>query len=489
MLSEPGTLRPPAAWYVIACDGDLMLRLAQDLHIGEDESGEILLSPAREDALLKVCTNGHELTLQAAAMDLTFSEAGGPPLQHITFLPGAAVRINFPRGSLLVAPDFLAGQRIEPDRIIDVVETTPPAVALSRLSEPITLVDQPALTWQPDAGSNNTEELVAILDEPEQANPHALLDCDHDIPDGVIPTLRESVTGPPAIRAPTAATTNAAAATGGNTTTGADKEIRARAPAPAARPDPQPTPAEGTSPAQVERQPAVHVKPRHGAPALLRGALAATLLLAPMIVFFDAPEQVDVGVGYADLSPDQGATTTIRSGTEGVDPAPTPSADPGEVPAATPEPGVAVTAEPASSEPVETVVGPTGTKLEPPAAAADGDGTLPATPATSHTLTDVQVARVGLLLDEAQTLFDADHIVTPLRDNAVERLIKLLAIDPTNDAGLHLMYLCAARLVEEAEAAHAAGNDYLARNLLEDVLGFHPEFEPARQLRKEWMGG
>ena len=59
-------------------------------------------------------------------------------------------------------------------------------------------------------------------------------------------------------------------------------------------------------------------------------------------------------------------------------------------------------------------------------------------------------------------------------------------MDPSNEEGLRLMYRSAVTLIEEAEAAHAAGDNFLARNLVEDVLGFHPEFDDARALLDSW---
>ena len=58
-------------WFLIACDGDLVLKLASDLMIGEDERGQTVLSPAREDALLRITCEHGCLTLQALAMDWT----------------------------------------------------------------------------------------------------------------------------------------------------------------------------------------------------------------------------------------------------------------------------------------------------------------------------------------------------------------------------------------------------------------------------------
>ncbi|MGD8830092.1 MAG: hypothetical protein PVF57_05765 [Pseudomonadales bacterium] len=485
MLSEPDTLRPPAAWYLIACDGDLMLRLAQDLYVGEDEAGDIVLSPAREDSLLKVSTDGHELTLQATAMDLTFSETGGPPLQHMTFLPGTAVRVNFPNGALLLAPDFRAGQRIEPDRTVDLVETTPPAVALSRVSEPITLIEQQALTWQPDAGGAPTDELVAILDEPlSTGSDDGLLQCDHDIPDEAIPTLREPVSGPTPIRAPAQAGADPEASGDGERVRTEVEEIRAPATPPTGR-NRNAVDAPAGATGETRQTPGIETESRRWPTlAVLGGILAAALLAAPMVLFMGERRPEGVAIDASAAAPEPGhpmiATPPVPETTE-----PAAMGEPqADQPAPIEQNGSVATPVSSDETPASPAEPQTATAGAPPTAEMATD-----TPPTTPALTDAQAARIGVLLDEAQVLYDADHIVTPVHDNAVSRLTEVLHMDPGNEAGLHLMYLSAERLVEEAQAAHAAGDDYLARNLLEDVLGFHPEFEPARKLRREWMDG
>jgi hypothetical protein len=41
-------------------------------------------------------------------------------------------------------------------------------------------------------------------------------------------------------------------------------------------------------------------------------------------------------------------------------------------------------------------------------------------------------------------------------------------------------------MLNRARAARAGGNEYAARNLVEEVLGFHPDFPEAHQLLESW---
>jgi hypothetical protein len=107
-------------------------------------------------------------------------------------------------------------------------------------------------------------------------------------------------------------------------------------------------------------------------------------------------------------------------------------------------------------------------------------------PADQAKRSEAERLLIASLLAEAKAYLKAGSIVTPVQANAVSNLTEVLSIDPSNEEGLQLMYLSAVTLIEEAETAHAAGDDYLARNLVEDVLGFHPEFDDARALLDSW---
>lgn len=470
MLSDPDTQPAPADWYLIASRGDLVLRLSQDLQIGEDGAGGIVLSPARQDALLRVSVHGSELTVQALALDWTFRDASGGTRAHQTFPTGTSVQLNFPTCSLTITPDFLAGERVVPDCVLDLRPITPPTVALTRLSEPITLVDQAAVMFQslPPIGVATTEEIAALLEATSDDDAERLLGGDHDVPDETpieIPVLHEAVIPDTPIRAPAPPSPEqpAATASGREHTTGTIDATAARA--------------AKSRPRQVSRRTRSWHRP-------LAACLAALAIVAPMALLLDDPSAPGV-------RPPQSGFLEAGQSAEPVwpeDPPPEPTL--ATLPVPTIEPTVTVSGasvgstppadrlETAATRPFEVPL-PQADQLPPeaaPAAATEGSGAL----------SDEQAVQVAALLAEAQALFDAGAIVTPVHENAVGVLIRVLTLDPTNEAGLNLMYLSAVRLVEEAEAAHAAGNDYLARNLLEDVLGFHPEFEMARKLQEDW---
>jgi hypothetical protein len=69
--------------------------------------------------------------------------------------------------------------------------------------------------------------------------------------------------------------------------------------------------------------------------------------------------------------------------------------------------------------------------------------------------------------------------------NAVRVLTEILRADPDNEAAMQLMYQCASELVAEASAARDAGDEYQARNLVEEVLAFHPSHPGALDLKKQ----
>ncbi|MGE0624118.1 MAG: hypothetical protein AB7I04_05195 [Pseudomonadales bacterium] len=464
MLSDPEAQHSPTDWYLIASRGDLVLRLAQDLQIGEDGNGGIVLSPAREDALLRISVRDGELTLQALAMDWTFCDRQGSTRQHVTFPAGSTVKMHFPTCSLVITPDFRAGERAAPDCELDLRPTTPPTVALTRLSEPITLVDQPAVTWQtlPPIGVATTEEVAALLEAGAEDAYERLLDGDHDVPDETsieIPLLQAQVPAPV------------------QEGSSGLSPIRARAVAPGPSPsDTGDATPSTTSRVTSQRQAAAGNAAAHRA---LAAVVAALVLLIPMALLLDAPEELGVHLpssGY--LEPGQVVEPLWPE-----DPPPAPVVTRRAAPAIEPTVTVSEPVIEAAPSAVGETLAAEPSPLEDPLPVADRPDE---SPAPERTLSDAEAARVAALLVEAQALYDAGAIVTPVHENAVSRLTQVLRLDPTNEAGLALMYDSALRLTEEAQAAHDAGDDYLARNLLEDVLGFHPDFEMARKLQQDW---
>lgn len=82
-------------------------------------------------------------------------------------------------------------------------------------------------------------------------------------------------------------------------------------------------------------------------------------------------------------------------------------------------------------------------------------------------------------LQEARQLLEAGVIIEPGRRNAVKLLEQILQADPANDEALQLIFECASRLLLQAQSAYAAGKEFEARNLIEEVRAFHPTHEQA----------
>jgi hypothetical protein len=96
----------------------------------------------------------------------------------------------------------------------------------------------------------------------------------------------------------------------------------------------------------------------------------------------------------------------------------------------------------------------------------------------------VLAARLAL----AQALLDSGRVTYPPKDNAVAVLVGILSTDPGNDAAMDLLGVCTNRLIDDATAARAAGDDYAARNILEEVFGFNPQHPGAHALWEAWVG-
>ncbi len=416
-------------WFLIACGGDLVLKLAQDLMIGEDERGQTVLSPAREDALLRISSDHGCLTLQALAMDWTFSEDGGLSLQHLTFVEGLTLKLSFPGSSLILTPDFQAGARARIDREIRLMPTDSPTLTLTRVDEPVTLIEQALLPApEPDLSERLAPADLVIEEAAEQAKAaDALSRWDHQIPDEVPEAHPLALAANPA---DPVETPNTAAAEADIATTAAFEELP-----PVATLSPRPT-----------------MKARRHRP--LAGLVAAAALLAPTYLYLIDGQTLGVDFPLTNYLPltEQGIETSQSTETLARRSSARTAAQPSS-PATLPAPE-----EPATFRDIRP---------------------LPANSEQEQLL-------IASLLAEAKAFYDAGLIVTPVQANTVSHLTQVLNMDPGNEEGLRLMYLSAVTLIEEAEAAHAAGDNFLARNLVEDVLGFHPEFDDARALLDSW---
>ena len=439
-------------WFLVACDGDLVLKLARDLMIGEDEQGQTVLSPAREDALLRITSEHGCLTLQAMAMDWTFSEDGGLSVQHLTFVEGLTLRLTFPNSTLLITPHLQAGMRTEVDRDIRLKPTRTPTLTLTRVDEPVVLVE-PALLPAPETldapAANDTGEILLEEAAAQATAAEALSRWAHQIPDERIDESVHLVDIADGISAsepePSAATARPA-------------------PAPAAAIWPTPAVGHGwavsedhadepSAAADIVPLPETGVQRHHH--RSLTGLIAAMALLTPMCLFLADASRLGIDFPLSNYRP----------------------LSEQHQPPAQPEPA----AEAPAALVAETVARP---EVQPTTARTPEPGQTP--PVSEPARNEAQLLLIASLLAEAKAYYEAGNIVSPVHSNAVNNLTQVLSMDPANEQGLRLMYMSAVALIEEAEAAHAAGNDFLARNLVEDVLGFHPEFDDARALLDSW---
>lgn len=106
---------------------------------------------------------------------------------------------------------------------------------------------------------------------------------------------------------------------------------------------------------------------------------------------------------------------------------------------------------------------------------------------TSPVVIDAEAARqTAARLERARRYLEQGFITQPRESNAVRELSMILWADPANQEALNLMSEAANRLVDAAVEAEAAGLEFEARNLLEEVLGFHPEHQQANAYWRQW---
>ena len=165
--------------FLIADDGDLILKLAKDLMIGEDERGCVVLNPAPDEALLRINREPGCIALQALALRWTFCEPGNHSVQHLLHDDALTLRLTLPGSSLIITPDFTAQQSV--DRDIRLSPTHAPALTLTRLVEPITLLEPANSTDQPDT--------IVITVKEARAETH------QELPEDGIPLLTDVVHG------------------------------------------------------------------------------------------------------------------------------------------------------------------------------------------------------------------------------------------------------------------------------------------------------
>jgi hypothetical protein len=439
-------------WFLVAYDGDLVLKLARDLMIGEDEQGQTVLSPARDNALLRIANEHGCLTLQPVAMDWTLSLDGGLSVQHLTFLEGLTLRLVFPHSSLLITTDFQAGGDADVDREVRLTPMQTPTLTLTRVDDPIVLmepeqrttpepIDMPAAEDSEDFPLEEAEAQVraaAALTQVAHGIPDEQLDEQDPVPAEQIPLPDEPavfIVRPISRPEPTVERL---------------KEVRVEPVEPPIPMDDAPPQGDVDSVADVPLLEDVHFaedahpveagedpledrvvslaahRPTRRRHRALAGIVAALALATPMCLYLsDASE---LGVKFS--------LTNYRPLTES-------------------------NAAPVRTEPA-------------------------ALPDQAQALSREDRLLIASLLAEANAYYQAGSIVMPFQSNAVSNLTQVLSMDPANREALRLMQLCEEALIERAAEVHAAGNNFLARNLVEGVLEFYPELDDARALLNSW---
>jgi hypothetical protein len=383
-------------WYLIALNGDMVLKLADSLVVGEDALGELVINPARSSGLLRLSVSGDELEAQVLAMDMTLAQRGYPSSQHIGFRQPAWVKLALPNNSLVISPEFGAPTAARYDRELRLVPVASPTITLERLPDPIVLrepgVEIPTL--QPEGLPDDIMELIGAPEPADDALLHgATAELPAETVEGAAPETDEGREAPGAdIRAP--ATAGAAAAEG--------------------------APAAGAGARRSS--------------ALRWTTASVAILVALLALVLPHSRPADAPVPLPQPDPTAAAGDAIAD-----DPA---GDTPGDPTVARSDSGPA--GEPQAPEPFEP------------------------------------------LLREAVALLERGAIVTPGRENAVRIALDVLAADPDNAGAAELLDACALRLVEQARALYREGNHFEARNLLEDVEGFHPGYGPALELLSAW---
>jgi hypothetical protein len=162
MQTDRGELHSPGDWFLIACNGDLVLKLAQDLSVGEDESGELILSPSNDEALLKIACVEEQLILQVLALDMTMSVAGDHSVQYLAVDSAERVRVRMPHNALSLTHDFLDGER---DGRLATARGDFLDIALMRANQPAITTERMSVAPEVSDAGESLEEMIGPLTE------------------------------------------------------------------------------------------------------------------------------------------------------------------------------------------------------------------------------------------------------------------------------------------------------------------------------------
>lgn len=98
------------------------------------------------------------------------------------------------------------------------------------------------------------------------------------------------------------------------------------------------------------------------------------------------------------------------------------------------------------------------------------------------------LAQMEFRLDGAERRIASGEINNPVGISATSLILSVLGADPGNPRAITLLNRAANRLVTQADQAYSAGDEFQARNTLEEVFAFHPRFGPANQRWRQWTG-
>jgi hypothetical protein len=411
MAFENPAIEPLSTWFLLARSGNLLMRLQNTLRIGEDESGDLVLTPAPSEALLSVSLNEADLQLSCALggwlLQEKTSENASAGSRSLTLAPGDTVALSLPHNQFTLSNDSIqhspASRHIrlvvEPD--IPTLENVVLPAVLTMTSD--SLLSLPADIVAPESKAFLTPILIQeassspLLDEIEHLSdesypsPQAFEHFANDTP--------RAINLPPITRAESAAATK------------------------------------------------VFQSNRAGLAVVIAGLVVALYFVVDSQLLNSIRPIAPIG----EIRQFNEPTLQLLGS----------SASP--VPAAA-EPAVIVLTTPPSSSP----------SLLP----------LPSESSTSNPDPQLQEAFENQLA-QAERLMAEGRIIEPADTNAIKLLSAILNTDPTNPQGLALIYECAMRLLDQARVANAAGDEFLARNLTEEVLAFHPTLPDALALRSQ----
>lgn len=153
MQTNRGEVYSPAQWFLIACGGDLVLKLAHDLNIGEDPTGELVLNPPDDDSLIRVSRENDHLALRVTTLNMTLSVGDQRSVQYLSIDDDRTVQIHLPHNTVVLTTNFMGGGR-DPDALdVAMRQATVPSITTERM---VLTGEHPAI---PDVG----DELDAMI--------------------------------------------------------------------------------------------------------------------------------------------------------------------------------------------------------------------------------------------------------------------------------------------------------------------------------------